>query len=99
MLGRIEFSIETEARNLAACKAEADPGIIEIWWFPDGAEIRLIEVGPALPSSGQVTPYCSPPDAGAGVHYPTAVARIRPEDRSLPLPRGWVGWDKAVELL
>lgn len=99
MIDPISYSIEKEARTLAESNFEADVGIIEIWWFPDQSEIRLIEVDPSLPSSDEIAPYCFPPDVQGGVHFPSAIALIKPEEKSLPLPEGWVGWDEAEKIL
>lgn len=98
MIDRVEFDIEQEARSLAASNAEADPDLVEIWWFPDKSEIRLIEVDPKLPSSDEIAPFCFPPDAADGIHFASAIALIRPDEKALALPEGWVSWDEAVAL-
>jgi len=99
MIDRLEFSIEDEAKSLALSNAEADSDIIEIWWFPDKDEIRLVEVDPKLPSSDEIMPYCFPPDVKEGIHFPSAIALITPEEKKLPPPEDWVSWDKAVKLV
>jgi len=95
MIDRVPFSIEDEAKSLAASNAEASPEITEIWWFPDNEEIRLIEVDSTLPGSDEISPYCFPPDPIGGVHYRIAIALVKPEEKALPVPEGWVGWDEA----
>ena len=98
MIDRMPYSIEDEARSLAESNSEADQDIQQIWWFPDEREIRLIEVDPKLPSSDEVAPYCFPPDVHAGVHFPSAIALIRPDEKTLPMPDGWVSWDQAEKV-
>jgi hypothetical protein len=98
MIDPVRFSIEDEARSLAASNAEADENLKEIWWFPHDEEIRLIEVDPTVPSSDEIAPYCFPPDPVEGIHFPSAIALIRPQEKALPLPDGWSGWDKAVQM-
>jgi len=95
MIDRIPYSIEDEARSLAASNAEADENLEEIWWFPDLEEIRLVELDSKLPASDEIVAYCFPPDAREGLHFRSAIALIRPKEKVLPLPSGWVGWDEA----
>jgi hypothetical protein len=98
MIDPIRFSIEEEARSLAASNAEADPDVQEIWWFPDKEEIRFIEIDTTLPQTDGIAAFAFPSSPIDGLHFPFAVGLIRPEDKKLPLPEGWGNWDDAVLL-
>jgi len=98
MIDRLEFSVEDEAKSLAFSNAEADSDITEIWWFPDKDEIRLIEVDPKLPVSKEILPYRFSPDISEGIHFKSAIALIRPDEKRLAPPENWVGWDEAKEI-
>lgn len=98
MIEPIRFSMEEEARSLAASNAEADTDIEEIWWFPDNDEIRVIEIDPTLPATDGIAAFSFRSSPIDGIHFPLAIALIRPEEKELPLPDGWASWNDAVLL-
>jgi hypothetical protein len=55
----INALVQAQARLLAADNRKAEPDISRIFWFPDGEEVRLIEVTEQIPisSEGEVIPF------------------------------------------
>ncbi|MBC7529794.1 MAG: hypothetical protein H7308_19875 [Chthonomonadaceae bacterium] len=78
---------------------EGDPQLQEIYLFPAEDEIRIIYVDPtSMPNRD--APYISPfyfgKDIQGGLPFRSAIALIRPEERSTLLPpEGWGTWDDA----
>ncbi len=90
--------IKKQARSLAEENRKADPAIEKVYWFPDGGEVRLVELSEEVPESedGVLHPFyfqCSPQD---NLPAPSGIAIIRPEEfRKLEMPDGWFekhGW-------
>lgn len=91
--------MQTVARQMARRHAESEPGIQEIYLFPNGGEIRLIEIDSTTTPSPQVEPFYFGPDRVGGIPYPSAIALIRPEEKDkLPPPEGWGGWRDAQRI-
>ena len=90
--------IRQEAEHLAKANREAEPDIIEVYWFPADDEIRLVEVlRTTLPSpSGELEPFYFAPSPADGIHLRSAVALITPAEAGrLKLPPGWGTWRSA----
>jgi hypothetical protein len=93
--------IERQARLLARENRFAEPAITRVFWFPDEAEVRMIELDENVPSSldGEVHPFyfrASPED---DLPAPTAVALIHPNEyRKLTVPQEWGDWNQAIEI-
>ena len=97
----IDNEIRNQAVKLAHENKEAEPGIRKIYWFPDGREIRLVELEdelvPAL--SGHVEPFYFGPSPRDGLTAPSGIAIIRTDEfGNLDLPKEWGSWGDAVEL-
>lgn len=91
--------LRDQAEKLARANIEADPGIQQILWFPSETEIRLIEIDPDIPPSGQIDPFYFQPDRSVGIDYTAAIAVIRPEEKNnLKPPEDWGAWNEAEEL-
>jgi hypothetical protein len=94
-------TIQKQALLLAEEARRTDPSIIKFYWFPAENEVRLVEVATNMqPSlSAEVEPYYFPPAPRMNMPAPSGVALILSgEDGKLSLPKGWGGWDSAVEL-
>ncbi|WP_159397892.1 hypothetical protein [Sorangium cellulosum] len=91
------------ARQLAAAHRHADPATTTVKYFPSHAEVRLLEVSAAAPTTGEILPFQFEPDRANGVDYPSIVILLSPaewarvENGSLPLPAGW-DLDQAEDL-
>ena len=93
--------IRHEAEHLAKANREADPDIVEVFWFPAEDEIRLVEVvRNTLPTpSGELEPFYFAPSPADGIHLRSAVALITPREAGrLKLPSGWGTWKSAKKL-
>lgn len=90
--------IERQAKLLARENRQAEPDIKTIYWFPDDNEVRLVEVLPTIPPSGQVQPYFFRAAPKDNLPAPSGIALINPNDVKLPPPEGWGRWEDAVEL-
>jgi hypothetical protein len=93
--------IERQARLLATDNRRAEPQITQIYWFPDDNEVRLVEVLPTVPASGdgRVHPYFFRPSPIDNLPAPSGVALVRPDEvRQAQLPPNWGNWNDAVEL-
>ena len=94
-------AVRKEAETLAKANRDADPEIEAVYFFPDDAEIRLVEVArDALPTdSDTVEPFYFAPSPADGLHFTSAIALIRREDvHALRLPPGWGTWGDAQKL-
>jgi hypothetical protein len=93
-------AIEQQARLLAKENRNAEPEITNVYWFPNETEVRLVEVLPAVPPSGdRVVPFYFRPQPADNLPAPSGIALVRPDEvRNLPLPKGWGQWEDAVEL-
>jgi hypothetical protein len=72
-----------------------------IYWFPHDTEVRLIELTPTIPASGdgRVHPFHFRPKPGLQLHAPSGIALIRPDEfGKLELPSDWGDWNAAVPL-
>jgi hypothetical protein len=89
-----------QAMMLARENREAEPSIERIFWFPDTEEIRLVELTPQVPASGdRLQPFYFRAAPTDGIIAPSGIALIRPDEyRRLRLPEGWPTWDQAEEL-
>ena|SRR5687768_17180764 len=94
-------TIERQARLLADDNRRAEPDITRVYWFPDDAEVRLLELTPQVPqtSNGELRPFYFRPSPPDDLPAPSAIVMIRPDEfGKLALPRGWGEWADAVEL-
>lgn len=95
------LDIRKQALLLAEEARRTDPDISKFYWFPANDEVRLIEVTTKIPPSrdNQVQPFYFPPAPKQNMAAPSGVALILDgEDRKLSPPKGWGGWETAVEL-
>lgn len=93
--------VERQAKLLAKENRQAEPEISKVFWFPDDNEVRLVELHPTIPPSGdgQVHPYFFRPSPADELPAPSGVALIKPEEfGQLKLPASWGDWTIAVEL-
>ena len=93
--------VRQQANNLAMANREADPDIVDVYWFPADAEIRLVEVvRTPVPTSGdELEPFYFAPVPADGIDLRSAVALINPEEvGKLKLPAGWGTWKSAKKL-
>jgi len=93
--------IERQARFLAKENKQAEPDIINVYWFPNDKEVRLVEVHPHVPKSldGSVHPFFFLPSPADNLPASTGVAMINPNDYgNAILPVEWGTWLDAVEL-
>lgn len=85
------------AKDLADAHRARDPNIVLVMWAPDSnlSEIRLIEVSPESPTTGEILPFRFTARPDLGVHYPSVVVLLSPSEwhdvqaQQLPLPAGW----------
>jgi hypothetical protein len=90
--------IESQARMLAEENMKADPDILKVYWFPDEAEVRLIEVSQSIPSStdNRVHPFYFRPDPASNLPAPSGIALIRDQEwATSTLPPDWGDWNRA----
>jgi hypothetical protein len=93
--------VKNQAKLLAAENRMAEPDILEIYWFPDEAEVRLVETLPTIPASGdgRLHPYHFRANRDQNLPHPSGVALIRPDEVGrLTLPEKWGDWDEAIPL-
>ncbi len=93
--------IRKQALLLARENKLAEPGIIDILWFPSANEVHLVEVEPSTVQtlSGTIEPFYFPPAPADGLPAPSGIAIIRPDEvGKLILPPRWGKWDDAVRL-
>lgn len=92
--------VERQARLLATKNREAEPEITEIYWFPDDAEVRLVEVLANMPPSGEeIAPFYFRADPSKDLPVPSGIALVRPDEiRAKPLPKAWGAWDRAKRI-
>lgn len=90
------------AKMLGYMAQEAEPAMIKTLLFPSASEIRLLYVdSTARPTLEEETiaPFYFSPSTHNGIHYPSAISLIRPEEEGkLRLPVGWGTWDEAETL-
>ena len=94
-------AVKRQARLLADDNRKAEPDIQRVYWFPNDREVRLVELMPSIPASGDglVHPFYFRSSPGDELPVPSGIAIIRPEEfRQLQPPPGWGAWDDA-ELL
>ncbi len=92
--------IEQQARYLARKNREADPSITGIYWFPSNEEVRLVEIVPNIPPSGDsVEVFYFRSDSAHQLPAPSGIALVRPDEfGAKPLPEEWGDWDDGVEI-
>lgn len=93
-----EFIYE-QAKSLAMENKKVEPGIQNVFWFPDSVEVRLIEIEDIVPPScdGLVEPFYF--SSTNKIKAPSAIAVIRSDEyKKLTLPQGWGGWNDAQEI-
>ncbi len=91
--------IERQARMLATENRKAEPAITSVYWFPDGDEVRLVELLPTLPlyEDDALTSFYFSADPSRELPFPSRVALIRPEQFGmLQLPISWGAWTDAI---
>jgi hypothetical protein len=94
-------TIEAQAKLLALENRRTEPAIRSVFWFPDPAEVRLVEVSQESPPSedGLLHPFYFPASPDDDLPAPTGIALIRPDELGrLVLPQGWGTWSQAVEM-
>lgn len=93
--------IEQQAKLMAADAREAAPDIERIIWFPDDAEVRLVEITPLVPAyrDSELYPFYFPASPDHELPAKSAVMMIRPDEvaRFNP-PTGWGEWSDGIEL-
>lgn len=93
--------VESQAKLLAKENRQSEPEIGKVYWFPDENEVRLVELHPTIPASGdgQVHPFFFQPSPSDNLPAPSGIALVRPDEfGNLQLPPDWGDWDSAVEL-
>jgi len=93
--------VKQQAIYLARENRASDPSIRRIYWFPNEAEVRLVEVSEDLLSEFEdaIQPFYFRPSPQDNLPYPSGVALIAPgEERRAELPVEWGTWDNATEL-
>ena len=93
--------IKKQALLLAKEARIADSSIVRFFWFPNGEQVRLVEISSdMLPASGdEVEPVFFRPAPEHGMPALSGVAMIREDEYlSIKLPTEWGTWDEAVEL-
>jgi hypothetical protein len=93
--------IKRQAKYLAQENRLAEPDIVEVYWFPNDIEVRLVELSSSIPASGdgRVHPFYFRSDPHEHLPAPSGIALIRPEEfRRLETPKDWGGWDKAIRV-
>lgn len=97
-----QADIRTVAVQLMQDNLEAEPAIQAAYLFPSETEIRLVYLDPTTTPSRdarQFAPFYFGPDTAGGIPFVSAIALIRPEEKSvLQPPDAWGGWEQA-ELL
>ena len=97
----INSEIEGQARILADDNRRAEPDITRVFWFPNGAEVRLVELTEQVPASedGEVHPFYFRPAPKDNLPAPSAIAMIRADEfGKARLPPQWGSWNDAIEL-
>jgi hypothetical protein len=90
--------IEKQARLLADEALQGETDIEGVYWFPDDAEVRLIELTEMIPvtEDGAIRPFYFPASPRDDLPSPSGVALIRPaEFGRLALPQRWGDWQDA----
>jgi hypothetical protein len=96
----ISPEVRAAAEGLARANIEAEPGIQEVYWFPAGDAIHLIEIDRTAFANETITPFYFGPDPQGGIPFPSGIALIRPEEKDrLTPPPEWGSWDQAIRLL
>jgi hypothetical protein len=95
----VQESIRDVAERLAQDNVDVSPDLEAIYWFPAEDIVRLVMLDPVTIPSEQIVPYYFGAFPQGGVPYPSAIALIRPEEKSvLAPPSEWGGWDTAIRL-
>lgn len=93
--------VQQQAEILVKTNREADPDIVDVYWFPAKNEIRLVEtVRNTLPTpSGELEPFYFEPSPKDGILLRSAIALIEiKEAGKLKLPSKWGSWKSAKKL-
>jgi hypothetical protein len=93
--------VKEQAKMLAKENLLSEPTIEHIYWFPSTEEIRLVELTPLIPASGdRLEPFYFRAAPEVGLSSSSAIAMIQPKEfKQLSLPKGWGDWGDAVEIL
>jgi hypothetical protein len=92
--------IEAQAKLMAEEAHLNDPDIRTIYFFKADEEVRLLEVTPSVPKSGEMDVFYFRPAPKYGMPAPSGVAMVRPEElHSLSLPKGWGTLEQAKTIL
>lgn len=99
-------SVNDVAKELAKAHKAADPDIEQIYLVedPKGSEVRLVEVSKTVGNTGTVMPFRFAARPDLGVHYPSVIVLLSPEelalvnDRELSLPDAWGASPKLVKI-
>ena len=87
--------VEQQARMLAKDNREAEPDILEVYWFPHDEEVRLVELTPSIPTSGdgRVRPFYFRSNPADDLPAPSGIALIGPKSSASwrPPPTGAIG--------
>jgi hypothetical protein len=95
------FDIAEQARKLALEIKQTHSSVQRIIWFPDDAELRILEIDANTIKSPTkvIEPFYF--DSTASLPVPSGIAIIRPEeyrDPDLRLPKDWGKWEDGQEL-
>lgn len=95
-------SKDDEARQLAQKHYQLEDGITQIFRVVQSGDVEVKPSTPIILLEGNsntvpsgVTPIQFGPDPAFGIHYPTVIVEVTPEElqkiqsRELPLPSGW----------
>lgn len=85
---------------LAGEHVSDDPNIVEIYWAPHAAEIRLVEISSSVPEKGEVLPFRFTADH-PDVPYESVVVLLSPADwqrrKELDWPDGFEDLERVFE--
>ena len=94
-------SIKDQAILLAMEHKRAEPGIEEIYWFPDDEEVRLVAIDESagLSAEGLLEPFYFDASPEDDLPFRSAIALIRRKEfGKLNLPDDWRPWNEAEKL-
>ena len=90
-------AMEADLRQIIADQSE-DPGIRELWLFPNERQIRLVAIDEnALPWEHESHAFYFPPGPLSGTEFELGFCLIRPEEKArLSPPSGWGQWTEGT---
>jgi hypothetical protein len=93
------LDMRERAKKLALEIKQMHSSVERIIWFPDSAELRIVEIdtNTIKPPTEEIEPFYF--DSTSSLPVPSGIAIIRPEDyRRLHLPKDWGKWEDGQEL-